>query len=105
MGLNLKPNNKHKHDAQKMLKIVKAFLKVCVKVGFNKTTGSLFWKMLFVILLKNPKAIELTVSMAAMYIHFSKHSQFIINLTNKKIKYIDKYGEENYNLMMLSKIS
>jgi radical SAM superfamily enzyme YgiQ (UPF0313 family) len=105
MGLNLKRNSKHKPGIAKMLNISKAFLKVIGKVGFNKTTGSLYWKMLFTILLKNPKAIESVVSLAAMYIHFARHSQFIIKLINEKIKYIEHCGEENYNQLMLSKTS
>jgi len=86
LGLNLKRNNKHKPGIVKLLKITRGFLKVCGKVGFNKTTGLLYWKLLFKILLTNPIAIELVVGLAAMYIHFAKHSQFIINLTNEKIK-------------------
>jgi hypothetical protein len=105
MGLNLKRNSKHKPGIAKMLNISKAFLKVIGKVGINKTTGSLYWKMLFTILLKNPKAIESVVSLAAMYIHFARHSQFIIKLINEKIKYIEHCGEENYNQLMLSKTS
>jgi radical SAM superfamily enzyme YgiQ (UPF0313 family) len=89
MGLLLNRNNKHKPDLAKLLKIARAFLKVCIKVGFNKTSGALYWKMLFTILIKNPKAVESVVSLAAMYIHFTKHSQFIINLTNKKIEDIE----------------
>lgn len=96
MALSLQRNNKHKPDITKIFKIVKAFLKVCVKVGFNKATGWLYWKMFFTILLKNPKAIELAVSFAAMYIHLSKHSKFIINLTGKKIEYIESRGEIKY---------
>ncbi|MBN2395171.1 MAG: B12-binding domain-containing radical SAM protein, partial [Candidatus Atribacteria bacterium] len=105
MGLNLKRDNKHKPEFAKILTMVTAFLKICSKVGFSKSTGSLYWKMLFTILLKNPKAFESAISLAAMYIHFAKHSQFIIKLINEKIKYIEHYGEENYNRFMLCKTS
>ena len=63
--------------------------KTLKQVGFNKTTGSLYWRALFTILLKNPKATESVVSLAAMYIHFAKHSRFIIELMNEKIKKIE----------------
>jgi hypothetical protein len=84
-----------------MLKMIKAFLKLCQKVGFNKTTGLLYWKMLVTIILKNPKAIEATVNLAAMFIHFHKQSKFIIDLTNNEIKNIENYGENKYNHLML----
>jgi hypothetical protein len=53
--------------------------------------------MFFTVLLKNPKAIEWGVSLSAMFIHFYKHSNFVIGLTNKQIDYIDEYGEDIYN--------
>ncbi len=53
--------------------------------------------MFFTVLLKNPKAIEWGVSLAAMFIHFYKHSNFIIDLTNQQIEDIDRYGENIYN--------
>jgi hypothetical protein len=57
----------------------------------------LFWKMFFTVLFKNPKAIEWGISLSAMFIHFYNHSNFVIDLTNQQIDYINKYGEEVYN--------
>ena len=76
---------------------MRSFARIIGQVGFNKITGKLFWKMFFTVLSKNPRAIEWAVSLSAMFIHFYKHSKFIINLTNQQINYIDKYGEDNYN--------
>lgn len=100
-GLNLRPPNKYRLSIVKKLKMIKAFLKLCTKVGFNKTTGWLYWKMLVIIIFKNPKAIEATVNLSAMFIHFHKQSEFIIDLTNKEIKNIEDYGESKYNQLML----
>jgi len=96
-SLNLKPANKYQPGIVRMLKMIKAFLKLCEKVEFNKTTRWLYWKMLFSILLKNPKGIEAGVNLAAMFIHFYKQSKFIIDLTNREIKGIEISGEEKYN--------
>jgi radical SAM superfamily enzyme YgiQ (UPF0313 family) len=101
LGLNLKPCYRHKPGTLKKIQLLRSFLKVCSKVGFNNRTGTLFWKLLFTILLKNPKALEPVVSFAAMYIHLEKHARFIIELTNAKIKNIEKYGENNYDQMIL----
>jgi hypothetical protein len=79
----------------------KAFLILCNRVGFNRTTGWLFWKMFFTILFRNPKALEPAVNLAAMFIHFQKQSHFIIDITNKEIEYIERFGEENYNQSVL----
>ncbi len=101
LGLNLKPCYRHKPGTIKKIRLSGSFIKVCGKAGFNIRTGLLFWKLLFNILLKNPKALEPVVGFAAMYIHLAKHARFIIELTNAKIKDIEQYGENKYNEMLL----
>jgi hypothetical protein len=103
MGLNLNRENKYKPGFHELLKTIRAFLRVCRIAGFSKTTGILFWKLFFTIMLKNPKAIELSLSMATMYIHFFKHANFIIDLTQKKINYLDNNGDISYYQNMVNK--
>ena len=95
--LYLTVTNKYKHNFKKTFKNLRSFARIVSRVGFDRITGKLFWKMLFTVLLKNPKAIEWGVSLSAMFIHFYKHSNFVIDLTNQQIDYIDKYGEDVYN--------
>jgi hypothetical protein len=84
-----------------MLKLLKSFLKACGKLGFNKTTGWLYWKMFFNLIFKNPAAIETAVSLSAMFIHFHSHTKYIIDTTTEEIEYIQNHGEENYIQLML----
>jgi hypothetical protein len=100
-GLNLKPVGKYRPGIVRRLKTAKAFLKLCAKVGFNKTTGRLYWKTLLTVIFKNPRAIEATVNLAAMFIHFHHQSKFIVDLTNKEIESNKRCGEEKYNQLML----
>ncbi len=95
--LNLKITNKYKHNLKRTLKNLKSFSRIIRQAGFNRVTGKLFWKMFFTVLLKNPKAIEWGVSLAVMFIHFYKHSNFIIDLTNQQIEDVESCGEEVYN--------
>jgi len=95
--LNLKVTNKYKHNFKMTFNNLRSFSRIVRKVGFNRTTGKSFWKMFFTVILKNPKAIEWGVSLSAMFIHFYKHSNFVIDLTNKQIDSIDEYGEDIYN--------
>lgn len=97
LGLNLKPCHRHKSGALKKIRLFGSFLRVCGKVGFNHRTGRLFWKLLFILSFKNPKALESVVGFAAMYIHLEKHARFIIDLTNSRIRDIEQYGENNFN--------
>jgi len=100
--LSLKVTNKYKHNFKRTLKNLRSFSRILRKVGFNRITGKPFWKMFFTVLLKNPKAIEWGVSLSAMFIHFYKHSNFVIDLTNQQIDYIDEYGEDMYNQKRLN---
>jgi radical SAM superfamily enzyme YgiQ (UPF0313 family) len=95
--LNLRVTNKHRHNFKTTLKNLRSFSRIVGQAGFNDITGKLFWKMFFTVLTKNPKALEWGISLTAMFIHFYKHSNFIINLTNEQIDYIDKFGEDIYN--------
>jgi radical SAM superfamily enzyme YgiQ (UPF0313 family) len=95
--LIIKIDNKYKPNFVKIVKNLRSFARIVSQVGFNRITGKLFWKMFFTVLFKNPKAIEWAVSLTAMFIHFYKHSNFIINLTNQQINYINKNGEDIYN--------
>ena len=101
-SLNLKPVNKYRPSIRRRLKLAKAFLKLSAKVGFNKSTGWLYWKTLLMVIFKNLRAIEATVNLAAMYIHFHKMSEYIIYVTNKEIKSIESGGEEKYNQLSMA---
>jgi hypothetical protein len=103
--LNLRPANKFKPGFIKILKSVKILFVLSRKVGFNKTTGWLYWKMLSTIILKNPRATEAAVNLAAMFIHFHKHSRFVIDLTNKEIESLENIGVDIMNKEFSQKIA
>ncbi len=100
-GLHLKPANKYRPSFFKRLRTLKAFLKVCRQLGLNRRTGRLYWKMLLTVLLRNPRAIEQAVNLAAMFIHFDRQSRFIVETMNGKIEHIENHSEEHYNQLML----
>ncbi len=99
-GLHIKPANKYRPSFSIILKSINAFSKVSIKAGFSKATGGLYWKTLFNVLFKNPKGVEAAVNMAAMFIHFQKQSEFIIDLTEKEIESLLSYGENEFNQAM-----
>ena len=88
-SLIIKPVNKYRPSMGMILKRIVVLLKICLKVGFNKTTGWLYWKTLFTVIFKNVRAVETAVNLAAMYIHFYKMSKYIIDYINKEIKSIE----------------
>lgn len=98
--LDLKPANKYKPGPSGNVKLLMSFLRVCRKLGFNKASGWLFWKMFFKVLFKNPPAIEMAVSLSVMCFHLYHQSKHIIAATSQEIRYIEKYGEESYIQLM-----
>ncbi len=104
-GLHLKPAYKYKPDFKTWLLYISSFLKVCRKMGFNKQTGYLYWKMFFIILFRNTKAVEAAVNIAAMFIHFQKQKEYIIVSMNEMIDHIEEISEGELNNSMVENIS
>ena len=96
-SLHLKPAYKFRPAVLKILKNIKVFLKICIKAGMNKKTGRFYWKSLFIVLTKNPRAMEAMVNLAAMFIHFYRQSQFIINLTADEINSLENQSDIEYD--------
>ncbi len=85
-GLHLNPCNSYKPGLLHTFRLVRGYFRVMARVGFNRDTGFQFWKLLVIILIKNPKAFETVVSLAAMYLHLAQHSRFICNITLERLK-------------------
>jgi radical SAM superfamily enzyme YgiQ (UPF0313 family) len=103
-GLHLKPAYKYKPDFKTWLIYMSSFLKVCRQMGFNKLTGYLYWKMFFIILFRNTKAVEAAVNIAAMFIHFQKQKEYIIVSMNEMIDHIEDISEAELNNTMVENI-
>lgn len=101
-ALNIKPTYKNKPGFLKLMKLALGFLRVCTSVGLNRKTRLLYWNTLLKVILKNPKAVEVSVNLAAMYLHFSKQNNFVIKSLHEKIETIKMHGEEKYNQLMLT---
>jgi radical SAM superfamily enzyme YgiQ (UPF0313 family) len=99
--LSLRPAGKHKPRFVKTLKSIMILLKLCAKIGFNRTTGRLYWKTLLTVAVKNPRAIEAAVNLSAMFIHFQKNTEFTIDLTNNQIEKLRSVEEEEFKPAML----
>jgi hypothetical protein len=100
---NLVPNYHYRPDVAQSLKRAWAFLKICGEVGLSRRTGPLYWKALVKVLIRNPRAVDVVVNMAAMYVHFSRQSEFVIGMQEEKVKYVRSYGEKSYNQLMVAR--
>jgi hypothetical protein len=100
-GLNIRPHYKHKPDFRTTLLYMRSFLRVCKRAGFNKATGLYYWKMFFTVIFRNPKGIEATVNLAAMFIHFQKQKEYIVSAMNNTLSELEETGEELYYAKMM----
>lgn len=92
---HIKTNHKFKPTLRESFEIfVMRFLRLTFRAGFKRSTGFLYWKLIFFTLFKNHKAIERGLSYAAFYLHFEKQSKYIIKLTKEKIKALEKHNVE-----------
>jgi radical SAM superfamily enzyme YgiQ (UPF0313 family) len=89
-GLALKVSGNYRPTPNMLLKNFIVFLKVCYKAGFSRKTGKLLWKTLFIILLKNPRALEPVTSLIAMYSHLYRNAHQTIGLTKKKLDALEQ---------------
>jgi hypothetical protein len=99
----LQPNYKHRLSLSSALKNANAFLKVTLRAGFDKQTGLLYWKTLLKVLASKPLVANVVVTMAALYVHFSKRVTSIVSILEDKIHQIDTVGEDAYNESLINR--
>ncbi len=97
---HLRPAHKTRSSFWRALKMMWAFLRVSVRLGFSRRTGFLYGLTLFKVLTRNPRAIEAAVNLAAMYVHLDPQSRFVIDMLETKIAYVESHSEEQYNAWM-----
>jgi hypothetical protein len=51
---------------------------------------------------RNPAAVSVAVSMAALYTHYSRQAEFVIRIQEDKVEYVRRVGEKAYNEMMIA---
>jgi radical SAM superfamily enzyme YgiQ (UPF0313 family) len=88
-ALQLKSSPKYKPGFAKSLKTGLALFKVSRRLLRNRSMARPYMSMFFTVLLKNPKGLEAAVNLSAMFIHFSKQSDFIIKHITQEIEAIE----------------
>jgi radical SAM superfamily enzyme YgiQ (UPF0313 family) len=104
-AINLKPSYKFVPSFRVLVDHLITFFAVCGKVGFNKQTGYLYWKMFFIVLFRNPKAIEPVINLAAMFIHFQKQRNYVVTSMTRMKKHVEDNGEAEFYKTMTAIIT
>jgi radical SAM superfamily enzyme YgiQ (UPF0313 family) len=101
-ALNVRSGHRHRVGFVEAFRLVRGFLRVCRAAGFNRRYGLLYWKTLGQVLLKNPRAFDVAVNLAAMYLHFSRQSEYVVGALDEAAERIRVLGESRYNRMMVA---
>lgn len=99
---HIAPSTKYRPGFARSLRRAWAFLEVCRQVGTHRRTSLLFWKTLFKTLACNPSAAGVVISMAALYTHYGRQAEFVARMQEEKAEFVRRYGEQNYNQMMIA---
>jgi len=101
-ALQLRPANRHRPGFGELLRLARAFVLLSLKAGTHHRTGRLYWKTLFLVLMRNRAALDAAASLAALYIHFAKQSFYVTGMLEKAARHVRRVGEERYNKMMVA---
>ncbi len=82
--LNVKRKSKPSFTGN--LKNIIAFFRLINKLGLKPPACYYFWRNIFIVLLINPSALVEECNLMAMFIHFRKQTEFIIDLMTAKQK-------------------
>lgn len=82
---NLRAPNKYRPSFRAKMKMLWAFIQTSSRVTVKPSVAFFYWITFFRFLFFSPRSVVATVSLTAMYIHFSKQSRFIIEDLKKRI--------------------
>jgi radical SAM superfamily enzyme YgiQ (UPF0313 family) len=91
-GANLRSPNKYRPSFRAKLKMLWAFVQTSSRVSVKPNVAFFYWITFFRFLFFSPRSVVATVSLTAMYIHFSKQSRFIIEDLKKRIAELGTVG-------------
>jgi radical SAM superfamily enzyme YgiQ (UPF0313 family) len=75
-----------KPPLKRMVKYGLAFLKIVVKLGLRPSTAYYYWRNFLNVLFTRVSSLETVVNLMAMYIHFSRQTEFVSAVTSENIK-------------------
>jgi hypothetical protein len=76
-----------------LFKDLQALTKMSTKMMARLSTGYHYWKVMVFTLWKNPKALRDAVSLMALYLHFRKFRDVLLESLSKDIEKLERDGD------------
>ncbi len=90
--LNAKKRRQH-FNLRNIFKDLQALFKLSTRMMAKVSTGYHYWKVLGLTLLKNPGAFRDALSLMALYLHFQKFRDVILERLQKDIQRLEREGD------------
>jgi len=92
-GANLRTRNKYRPSLRAKLKMLWAFVLTSSHASVKPSIAFFYWITFFRFLFFSPRSVVATVSLTAMYIHFSKQSRFTVKQLKNRMARLKATGE------------
>src|SRR5581483_7083133 len=83
-----------------LLRDVRSLYRLTLKLGLARETRAQYWKVLFICLLRNPRALRNAVSLMALYLHFGTFRDFVLGRLDTEIDLLKKEGDPREKKVM-----
>lgn len=84
-GLQLRSQKKHPTTLREKGRLGLSFPRIARNQGLRRQTRRPFWRMLGTVARGNPSGLEGAVSLAAMFVHFRKQAQYVLERTRQDL--------------------
>lgn len=86
VGRVLRMQKKHKTSFIKKIKVTRSLLRLVYRLGLRPATFYYFWRNMAVIVFTRPSSTEEVANLMAMYIHFRKQTEYIVDLMSRNVR-------------------
>jgi hypothetical protein len=90
--LNAEKRRQH-FNPWNLFKDLQALSKLSIRMMARPSTGFHYWRVLILTLMKNPKAIRDSISLMALYLHFQKFRDVILQRLKKDVEKLEREGD------------
>jgi hypothetical protein len=85
VGRRLRRTPKQRGTTRGRGRELRALARVVWRLGFARATASYFWRNLALVLMTRPANFEATVHLMALFIHFDRHTRFVVDGLERRL--------------------
>ncbi len=95
--LNARKRRQH-FNPKNILKDLRGLFQLSVQMMAKPSTGYHYWRVVVMTLLKNPRALRDSLSLMALYLHFQKFRDVILQILEMDVDNLEREGDHRIRL-------